>query len=174
MKLQTINQAPTLLNNTSDINKAITGISKAGAQLDSIIQLTALSVLKHISLHHDTTLADKLVNAMPKSGRKLALVEFLLAYGTFSKLDSSIDKEAIKAGRYFKNDKTKTLDLQAAIDKPWYAMKKEAPVLTAFDAHASVKALMARLTAANTSGLEITNKAQALNDAKALVELLSK
>lgn len=161
-----------IIKAAADIKKAITSIANRGAKLDGDIHKAGVSVLAHASEHGDSTLADSLVNAMPKGGRKLALVEWMLAHGQLAKLDPKADKEAIAAGRIFKLDRTRTLDLKAAIETSWVEFKKEAAVHTAFDAQAAVKAVLARLKAANAKGLTVEHKAEALAEAQALVAAL--
>ena len=131
------------------IDKAILSIKNRGAKLDNDIQLVGLSVLAHTAEHGDTGVMDRLVNAMPKSARKLALVEWMLAYG-----------------------RARKLDLEGAQEKKWHEFRLEAAVVTAFDAQSAVAALLARMKAASAKGLTIEHKAQALADAKALVEML--
>lgn len=161
-----------IIKAAADIKKAITSIANRGAKLDGDIHKAGVSVLAHASEHGDSTLADSLVNAMPKGGRKLALVEWMLAHGQLAKLDPKADKEAIAAGRIFKLDRTRTLDLKAAIETSWVEFKKEAAVHTAFDAQAAVKAVLARLKAANEKGLTVEHRAEALAEAQALVAAL--
>ena len=163
-----------LIVGTAEIDKAIASIGRRGAKLDDDIQLAGLSVLAHTAEHGDTGVMDRLVHAMPKSARKLALVEWMLAYGRARKLDINDKDEAkaIKEGRVFKFDKERKLDLEGAIENPWVGFKKEAPVHTAFDAQAAVKSVLARLAAASKNGLTVENKAQALAEAQALVAAL--
>jgi hypothetical protein len=161
-----------IIKAAADIKKAIASIANRGAKLDGDIHKAGVSVLAHASEHGDSTLADALVNAMPKGGRKLALVEWMLAHGQLAKLDPKADKEAIAAGRIFKLDRTRTLNLEGAIETSWVEFKKEAPVHTAFDAQAAVKAVLARLKAANAKGLTVEHKAEALAEAQALVAVL--
>jgi len=162
-----------LYTSAAEINKAITSIQGRGAKLDSDIHKAGVSVLVHASEHGDTTLADKIVLAMPKGGRKLALVEWMLAFGQLAKLDKVLDKEAIEAGRLFKLDRTRKLDQQGAIDTAWTEFKPEPAVLDAFDAQAAVQSLLNRLSSATAKGLTVTNKEQALKQAQALVAALS-
>ncbi len=163
-----------LIKGTAAIDKAIASIKNRGAKLDADIQKAGLSVLAHTAEHGDTGVMDRLVNAMPKSARKLALVEWMLAYGRARKLDPKNKEEAqaIKEGRVFKFDKERTLDLDGAIEKPWHEFKPEAEVSTAFDAQAAVASVIARLKKAQSSGLSIEHKAGALAQAQALVEAL--
>lgn len=151
-----------ILQTAAEVNKAITSIATRGAKLDGDIHRVGVSVLHHATEHGDTTLADKLVHAMPKGGRKLALVEWMLAFGQLSKLDPKADKDAIAAGRLFKLDRSKTFKKDDAIGTPWTEFKKEADVLTAFDAQAAVNTLINRLNKAASTGLSIEHRAEAL------------
>ena len=162
-----------IIKTAAEIKKAIASIANRGAKLDGDIHKAGVSVLSHSSEHGDTTIADRLVHAMPRGSRKLALVEWMLAYGQLAKLDPKADKEAIAAGRIFKLDRTRTPDIEGAIKDSWVTFKKEASVHTAFDAQAAVKSVLARLKQANAKGLTVENKVQALAEAQALVALLS-
>lgn len=164
-----------LIEGAAAINKAIDSIKNRGAKLDASIQLAGLSVLAHATEHGDTTCADRLVLAMPKGARKLALVEWMLAFGQMRKLNAKNkdDAEAIKAGRLFQLDRTRVLNMQGAQDKHWHEFKPEAAIATAFDAQAAVKALLTRMQNAAAAGLTIEHKQAALADAQALVAMLS-
>ena len=162
----------TLIVGASAINKAIDSIKNRGAKLDASVQLAGLSVLAHASEHGDTTCADRLVAAMPKGARKLALVEWMLAFGQMCKLDPKTEHEAIKAGRLFKLDRARVLNMAGAEAKQWHEFKPEAAVATAFDAQAAVAALLARMRGATAKGLSIEHRELALKDAQALVQML--
>lgn len=163
-----------LIVGTAAIDKAIASIKNRGAKLDNDIQLAGLSVLAHTAEHGDTGVMDRLVNAMPKSARKLALVEWMLAYGCARKLDpkDKAEAERIKAGGVFKFDKERKLDLVGAEEKKWHEFKPEAAVSTAFDAQAAVASVLARMRSAAAKGMTVEHKAEALADAEALVALL--
>lgn len=163
-----------IIKGAAAINKAIDSIKNRGAKLDASVQLAGLSVLTHASEHGDTTCADRLIQAMPKGARKLALVEWMLAYGQVRKLDPKNADEAIriKGGQTFAIDRSRTLDIESAQGKAWHEFKPEAAIATAFDAQAAVASLIARLKKAQSDGLTIEHKAEALAQAKALVEAL--
>lgn len=163
-----------LLVGAAIIDKAIASIKNRGAKLDNDIQLVGLSALAHTAEHGDTGVMDRLVAAMPKSARKLALVEWMLAFGMARKLNPADKDEAaaIKAGRLFQLDRTRTLNLDGAMAKPWHTFKPEADPRTAFDAQKAVASLLARMRGAAASGLSIEHKEQALADARALVAML--
>lgn len=164
-----------LIVGTAEINKAIASIALRGKKLDADIQHAGLSIIAHIEEHKDTTLLDKLIDAMPKGSRKLALTEWALAFGKVRLLDAKNPEDAarIAAKAYFQYDKTRTTDLTSAAAKPWFDFKPEQPVLTAFDAQAAVSGVLAKLAKAAAGGLEIKGKAEALDAAKKLVEALS-
>lgn len=157
-----------ILQTAAEVTKAIASIANRGAKLDGDIHTAGVSVLYHAAEHGDTTLADKLVHAMPKGGRKLALVEWMLAFGMLSKLDPKADKDAIAAGRLFKLDRSKVFKRDEAITTSWVEFKKEADPLTAFDAQAAVKSVLARLTKAAQAGMKVEHRAEALQELDAL------
>lgn len=161
-----------LIKGATEIEKSLKLLSARGVKLDKDVHVVGVSVLAHASEHGDTTLADKLVLSLPKGSRKLALVEWMLAFGQLAKLDKVADKEALANGRLFKLDRTRTLNLEEAADTPWTEFKPEAHALTAFDAQAAVQSVLKRMQKAAASGLTIEHKAGALKEAEALVVLL--
>lgn len=158
-----------LIQGAAAINKAIASIQNRGAKLDSDIHLCGVSALAHASEHGDPSLCDKLVQAMPRGSRKLALVEWMLAHGQIVTLDVKVAKET---GRTFALDRTKVLDLDAAMAKSWVEFRKEAAPATAFDAQKAVQSVLARLNAASKAGVTVEHKAEALAQARALVAAL--
>lgn len=163
-----------MLVDAKKIKASIALIKTNGAKLDSRIQECAVSVINHADQHGDTTLADSLVNAMPKSGRKLALVEFLVAFGKFEVITakSADDKKALEAGRVFKLAKDKVTNLDGANAKMWYDFRKEAKVSEAFDVQSQVKSLLSRMNSAIKEGKEILHKDEAIAEARALLAAL--
>lgn len=159
-----------LYKGAAAINKAIESIKNRGVKLDASIQLAGLSVLAHASEHGDTTCADRLVAAMPKGARKLALVEWMLAFGQMRKLDKAQPDEALrlKDGALFKLDRERKLNMAGAEEKQWHEFKPEADVATAFDVQKAVASVLARLQSATASGMSIQHKAEALAQIKAL------
>lgn len=158
-----------LIQGAAAINKAIASIQNRGAKLDGDIHLCGVSALAHASEHGDPSLCDKLVQAMPKGSRKLALVEWMLAHGQIVTLDAKAAKET---GRVFALDRTKVLDLEAAMAKSWVEFRKEAAPATAFDAQKAVQSVLTRLNAASKAGVTVEHKAEALAQARALVAAL--
>ena len=160
-----------LIKDAKKLDAAIKSIGVRGANLDNSIQLAACSVLLHVDTHGDVTMADRLVNAMPKGARKLALVEFLMAYGKLT-VAGNLKQADKDAGRVFAYAKDKVTDVDAAMAKPWHEFRKEKAVADAFDVQAQVKALIGRLQAAATSGKTIAHKKEAIAEVKALLSAL--
>lgn len=161
--------ARAIMTAAADIEKAIVSIKTRGAKLDGDIQHCALSVLSHVDHHGDTTLADRLVHAMPKGSRKLALVEFLLAFGRMRKLDPSTERDQISAGRLFAYEKKRVTKLDEATAMPWTDFKREASPLTAFDAQAATHSLIQRLKKAAENKLDIQGVDEAVREATQLL-----
>lgn len=161
--------------NAAEINKAIASIASRGKKLDADIQNAGLSIIHHVQEHGDSTLADKLVLALPKGSRKLALTEWFLAFGKLRILSKTDPDDAVRiaAGAIFAYDKTKYTYLESAAAKPWHDYKAEPDVLTAFNAQSAVQAVLARLVKAQAGGLCIQNRAHALEAAQKLVVALS-
>lgn len=156
------------------IKQKISQIKAAGTKLDRGVQEVGLAILEHVEAHGDVTLADALVNAMPRGGRKLALVEWLIAFGKLNVIPASgkENKQAIEAGRVFSYAKDKATDIEAAKAMLWHEFRKEKAPAEAFDVQAQVKALITRLQKAREKGLTIEHADEALAEAKALVTAL--
>ena len=158
-----------IIKGKAAIEKAIAPIASRGKKLDEDIHKAGVACLAHASEHGDTTLLDKLVNAMPRGSRKLALVEWALAFGQVVVLDKKTAKDT---GRVFGLDRGKKLDLDEAIAQPWMDFRPEADPATAFDAQAAVQSVLRKLANARQAGLTVENQALALKDARALVKAL--
>lgn len=157
-------KAAVLIVGASAIDKAIASIKTKGANLDASIQIAARSVLAHIEHCGDTTVADKLFNAMPNGSRRNCLAEWMLAFGQVRLLMNTQpdDKEALKNGRIFAIDRTKKYDAAGAEGKLWHEMRKQADVQTVFDCQAAVQSLLNRIQSAVGKGMTIEGQEQAL------------
>ena len=59
--------------NVELIKKQIKSIKGRGKQLDKDIQAAAVNIAEHVKVHHETSLINSLVDAMPKGSRVNAL-----------------------------------------------------------------------------------------------------
>lgn len=69
------------MSSKKDILKRITSIRNRGARMDRDIHETGVLCLEHARDHGDVTLATKLVDAMPKSSRRKALIAWFTNHG---------------------------------------------------------------------------------------------
>lgn len=97
---------------------AIEDIRVTGKKLDSMIWVAAVSVIAHIEKHGDITLAQTLVDAMPKGSRVNALLAYLEEFGKLS-WDAAEKKLAYA--------KTKTSNVEGAMAISWVEFKPEPP-----------------------------------------------
>lgn len=70
-----------LIKDAKKLNTAIKSIATRGKKLDADIHLCAVSCLYHAQEHGDVTLLTRLVDAMPKSGRRKALIHWACEHG---------------------------------------------------------------------------------------------
>ena len=119
-----------LIKDSVKLETLITSISKRGKELDTDIHLAACSCLQHampkeLGGYGDNTIATHLVAAMPKSSRRLALIDWFVAHG----------KLAFKKGDKFGMNvgKSKVWDLEKAMEAPFWTNEeiiKPAPDLS--------------------------------------------
>lgn len=100
-------------------DKAITSIKNRGVKLDKDIHDAACSCLNALIKHGDTTLMNRLLLAMPKSGRKNALAAWMLNFGNVLLNDD----KATKAERPLVYDKAGEHDIDGAIATPFWEFK---------------------------------------------------
>lgn len=124
-----------IITDRASIVKAIASIATRGKKLDDSIQQTGLSVLAHIEEHGNVELASKLYDALPKGARRLALADWMLAFGKLRPLSAKNkdDQPALKAGLHFGFDREKQTDLEGAAAKAWHEFKQEKSVQAAYD-----------------------------------------
>ncbi len=76
MKVANVN----IITDTAKIDAAIASVATKGKSLDQLIHRTAVSCVYHSQQHGDTTKLCKLVDVMPKSGRRKALIAWVEAH----------------------------------------------------------------------------------------------
>lgn len=117
----------------ADTNKSIDSIARIGAKLDTQIHHTAVSALAHHATHGDVTLINRLVNAMPKSARKNALMAWSLHFGG---LMQNTDKSSREAAPLLHDKGAAEFDQAAAYDMPFWMFKaKEGTPTWNFDTY---------------------------------------
>lgn len=140
------------------ITKAITSIGTRGKKLDGDIQHAALSIIAHIDGigQGDTSLANALMGAMPKGSRAAALAEWFVTFGTLRLLDKSVVAEAdkIEKGQFFKNDRTKPLNVEGGAAVMWHDMKKVPVKPDTVDVGDAVASLLKKLGKVDIAKME--------------------
>lgn len=101
------------------IKKVIDAIARTGKKLDLDIHTAAVSCLNHAQQHGDVTLCTRLVDAMPKSSRRKALIHWFASFGPLA----YSDKE--KKFRVAKGRDIKPYDIEGATEKPFYDFTAE-------------------------------------------------
>jgi hypothetical protein len=144
-------------------NAAIQNIKVNGKAFDAAVQDVGMSVLQHVELNREVSLAIKLLNALPKGARKAALVAWFTNYGMIS---VNTDKASSKDRPFVFNADGKT-DLQEAASKPWFKAAPEKPVAEMFDFQAALARLLKQADAAQAKGQTIKG-ADKLAQARAL------
>lgn len=125
--------APFVAMSVAEANKSIDSIAKLGAKLDAQIHHTAVSALTHHATHGDTTLINRLILAMPKSGRKNALVAWAVHFGGLLIND---DKASRDAAPLLHVKDAPEFDQDAALAEPFWMFKaKEGTAVWSFDAY---------------------------------------
>ena len=129
------------------IERNIKLIGVVGKKLDNLVHITACSCLHHIEQHGDVTLATRLIESMPKSGRTKTLVAWMEEHG---KVKWEKDK--------FVYAKAKETKLEKAIPLPFYLWKKEVVELKSFDLLKAIQTAIKKADGVLDSGDEKVKK----------------
>lgn len=115
------------------LDAAIVKLLKQGKDFEQELHVVACSALQHSIKHHNVTPMDTLIRGLGGSTRKNALIAWAVAFGECKPSEDGKGVEhAKKAG-----------DLAAAMDKPFWEFKPEAP-FSPFDLGAELAKLVAR------------------------------
>lgn len=127
------------------ILKKIGAIGKAAAKLTRDVQACATDCAWHAVEHGDVTLADQLIDALGKQGRKASLRAWFEKHTPMylpkGKDKFAFDKERAKK---FKAEGEEAYRASLA-DKPWEDAKPEAPVVSVFDVSDAADKFMKRI-----------------------------
>lgn len=150
--------------NVKQTTAAIATLKITGKALDQGIQEVGLSVLYHVGENREVSLAIKLLNAMPKGGRRNALVEWFILFGMIA---VNTDKATAKE-RPLVFDRDRTTNLEGAAAKPWYTCRPERPAAEVFDVEAKLRQLLKQLETAKAKGMTVKGEQYVSAMAKAL------
>lgn len=126
-----------LIEGTTDIKAAIGSIQRRGVKFDRDVQAAAISVLAHHAKHGDTTLINRLVEAMPKGARLNALLGYLDYFGLARyDVDNKVFVHVKNVNRAF--------DADAAQSVLWTSFRPEKAYVPIADATDAISKLVAR------------------------------
>lgn len=103
------------MSDLKSIDRRITAIRNRGEKLNTLIQETAVDIIRHAADHGDCTRALSLVQAMPASFRRTKLINF---FSEFSPIGMDVKKG--KVG-FKKNGNPFNVD--GAVANPWFEDK---------------------------------------------------
>ena len=115
------------------LNALINSIASRGKKLDNDIHRAGVNVIYHIDQHGDITIAEKLIESMPKSSRRKALILWLIDN---SKLAYSEDEKK------YVYDKTKKTNLERAIETPFWEYTQEVKPISPVDLEKRIESLI--------------------------------
>ena len=125
---------------------SITGIAKRGKALDEDIHQCAVSALHHAAEHGDLTFLRRIVDAMPKSSRRLALIHWATNHAPVKYQKKDGQFKVIKSKNQAENWLVNT-----AMETPFWDFSKERKPLP-FDINRYAKSVMSRLEKALAKG----------------------
>lgn len=166
------------LPTTKQIKKQISWIGTAGKKLDEAIHTTALACLAHAAQFGDTRLFADLYDAIPKGGRRKALVAWAMKSSPYFLIDN---KDGIRFGLYKPEIKAyKPWDWETLTNVPFYEQEEAlqsdvdklkaqiAAMMTAGDVAKMILQLATKLETALEGG-EAAKGKEIANDDKAKV-----
>lgn len=145
----------------NQILKNIGAIGKASAKLTKDVQACAVECVIHAILHGDVTLADQLVDALGKQGRKASLRAWFELNGC---MFIAKGKQTFSYDKFHKLGKADTPELRERLmAKPWEDAKPEAPAVSVLEISAKfdkfMDALTKQATEATQAGIPVHGKA---------------
>lgn len=100
------------------VGKLIDSIKTRGTKLDTDLHSAACCALNHVALHNDPTLLNRLVQAVPKSGRANAIVIWALKFGNVA-LNDQKNKDTMP----LVYAKEQPHDIPAAVAMPFWEFR---------------------------------------------------
>jgi hypothetical protein len=80
------------------------------------IHVCAVSIAEHVNVHHEVSLVNQLIDAMPKGARVNALKAWFVSFAKVTYCEET---------KVFIPKRSDALDLTEAIETPWFDFKKE-------------------------------------------------
>lgn len=100
------------------VDKLIKSIAQRGTKLDADLHTAACCALNHVAMHNDPTLLNRLVQAVPKSGRANAIIVWALKFGNVA-LNDGKTKDTMP----LVFNKEQPHDIPAAVATPFWEFR---------------------------------------------------
>lgn len=145
------------------IKKQIANIGRSGVRLVAAVQVAAVQVIAHAVSHGDITLAQSLVESVPKHF-KATLVAFLENYGPFKwdkdskKLTFYRDNEQLRAASIRVPEGTLTQEYVDALPR-WEGQIKASEPKSVYDVQEEASKFIDRMRKLASKGADVRNKA---------------
>lgn len=108
------------INTTASMDKAINWVRGNGVRFDAVVTTLAVAIMQHAKDHGDCSRALRLVEAMPASARRAALIQW---FGKYSPIAVTYAKEADKRRVGLRKPGTQgynAFNIDAAREHPYY------------------------------------------------------
>jgi hypothetical protein len=157
-----------------EIDRNIKAVKRNGVAWNNLVHTTAVAILSHAQEHGDCTRALALVEAMPKSTKRAALIEWFAEY---SPIGMNVKERKV---RFHKPDAKayNPFDVEKATDNPWFdresAKKEDLPDTTLEEAHKKLFKLAASFEKRLDDGEVAANDREAIAGVVADLKALAK
>lgn len=142
----------------------IGAIGKRKVALDKAVQDAAVQVVAQSIVHRNATPAMQLFDALAGSMRRDALVVYLERFGNlkWNKQETETQKKGLvfhenAKVKALKDDAARDAWLTEATETLWYALKRENPVKSVYDADEAISSLIDRLHKMAKRGTKLEN-----------------
>ena len=108
-----------LITGAANLDKKIAAVARKGKKLDTLIHRTAVSCVFHAREHGDSRQLSDLINAMPKSGRRAALIDWVHAHVPYDE-DETVNTKTEYKLKLRKGRKPEDFLLSECAAKPFW------------------------------------------------------
>lgn len=111
-----------IIYDRNTLKRRIDSIKRRGKQIDADIHVCAVSALAHAQEHGDVSLCTRLANAMPKSGRRKALIHWFSTFGPVQYHEKKLAFGMLKGQSLAKHN---GFDIEGAEGMPFWELTPE-------------------------------------------------
>lgn len=141
-----------IIRDSKKLGTAIQSIARRGKKLDQDIHIAGVSCMYHMAMHGDVTLTERLIDAMPKSSRRKALMVWFESF-TPVNIDRVEGKVKLKKERSGEDFKVEAAEAQPFWD---FTQEKEPSPITV----ASIRSYLTRVAEGNAGKAPVEQEAK--------------